>query len=66
MGTKRVFSRAAEQGFQLQNQSFVERCLPGQAEPVAFAADTQAELPAVYADDANALALGPLDRGDGR
>jgi hypothetical protein len=62
-------ARCREQGFELQHQPLVERCLSRQAEPVALATDADAELPCVDGDDAYALALRPFDcrnRGQGR
>jgi hypothetical protein len=60
----RLVARGAEQGGELQHQPFVERRLPGEAEPVTLATDAHAELPRVDGDDAHALALGPFDRGN--
>jgi hypothetical protein len=60
----RLVARCGEQGGELQHQPFIERCLPGDAEPVTLATDPDAELPRVDGDDAHALALGPFDRGN--
>jgi hypothetical protein len=75
IGTKRrLVARRGEQGFELQHQPFVERCLPGEAEPVALAADatpscrvstvtTRTLLPFGHSTAAIAGSVGSFRRG---